>query len=422
MAANHEKIKQLIGQGMAAKEIANCVGCKIDVVYYTAKKYGMRFARKHEEYAEQIVSDRLCGMQTISIAEKYGIPQKDVINLLARKNINLPVKYRKVDRSKITNMLQNGVSPDTVAEQMGCCKSTVYHAAKESGYEYPERSPCAAFAKEIAEDYANGITRKEISQKYQVSENALHHFLISRGIKENKALKYESRLENAKRIIAEKCNGIEYAGGFVNIDSPVKLRCIVCGREFERAFFTVKTKGVRCPYCADKEKAEERERREKEKQQIAEMKRARKRLVFVLKKISEAKAQEERRAEKRHECPVCGAMTDRRKYCSAKCKNRALSKRKEMKRRVKIRDALIDNDITVESLYKRDGGICYLCGGKCNLEDYTTRNGSIICGDWYPSVDHVIPLAKGGEHSWANVRLAHRICNSLKSDTFPPEG
>lgn len=35
-------------------------------------------------------------------------------------------------------------------------------------------------------------------------------------------------------------------------------------------------------------------------------------------------------------------------------------------------------------------------------------------GDNYPSVDHIVPLAKGGLHSWDNVQLAHFKCNTLK--------
>ena len=36
--------------------------------------------------------------------------------------------------------------------------------------------------------------------------------------------------------------------------------------------------------------------------------------------------------------------------------------------------------------------------------------------DNYPTIDHVMPLAKGGMHSWDNVRLAHHGCNSAKGD------
>ena len=83
---------------------------------------------------------------------------------------------------------------------------------------------------------------------------------------------------------------------------------------------------------------------------------------------------------------------------------------------MKLSIAKVDNDITVEGLYRRDNGTWYLCGGRCNYEDYTVIDGTFIAGDWYPSIDHVIPLAKGGEHSWNNVMLAHRLCNSRKSD------
>ena len=30
----------------------------------------------------------------------------------------------------------------------------------------------------------------------------------------------------------------------------------------------------------------------------------------------------------------------------------------------------------------------------------------------------MIPIAKGGTHTWDNIQLAHRHCNSIKSDKF----
>lgn len=65
-------------------------------------------------------------------------------------------------------------------------------------------------------------------------------------------------------------------------------------------------------------------------------------------------------------------------------------------------------------MFVRDGGVCWICGGKCNPNDYVIRDGYKICGNYYPSVDHIVPICEGGEDSWKNVRLAHRICNSKR--------
>ncbi len=38
-----------------------------------------------------------------------------------------------------------------------------------------------------------------------------------------------------------------------------------------------------------------------------------------------------------------------------------------------------------------------------------------------PTVDHIIPCAKGGSDELDNLQLAHRRCNRLKSDQMPEE-
>ena len=42
------------------------------------------------------------------------------------------------------------------------------------------------------------------------------------------------------------------------------------------------------------------------------------------------------------------------------------------------------------------------------------KNGHI--GRHYPTLDHIIPLSKGGSHTWDNVQLAHMGCNAGKCD------
>ena len=38
-----------------------------------------------------------------------------------------------------------------------------------------------------------------------------------------------------------------------------------------------------------------------------------------------------------------------------------------------------------------------------------------------PTVDHIIPCAKGGSDDLDNLQLAHRACNRMKSDKMPED-
>lgn len=49
---------------------------------------------------------------------------------------------------------------------------------------------------------------------------------------------------------------------------------------------------------------------------------------------------------------------------------------------------------------ERDDGICGICGG--DVDPFAFH------------VDHVVPLSRGGEHSYANVQVAHPQCNMRK--------
>ena len=114
-------------------------------------------------------------------------------------------------------------------------------------------------------------------------------------------------------------------------------------------------------------------------------------------------------------CRMCGKEFDtvkkRQVFCSSECSH--LWQNRRSYNRIP-KDKRVDKGINALSLIKRDKGVCWICGGKCDLNDYTTRNGVFIAGDWYPSVDHVKPICEGGADAWENVKLAHRICNSRR--------
>lgn len=128
-------------------------------------------------------------------------------------------------------------------------------------------------------------------------------------------------------------------------------------------------------------------------------------------------------------CKYCGEefkTTFKRQlaeYCSEECGKKMQNRNKDIHRRHKIREnGKVDSDITLPKLFENYKGICSICGDKCNYDDYIeTKEGHFIAGDEYPSIDHIIPIAKGGTHTWNNVQLAHRKCNTIKRDGFIEE-
>ena len=75
-------------------------------------------------------------------------------------------------------------------------------------------------------------------------------------------------------------------------------------------------------------------------------------------------------------------------------------------------DVEFDEAITLKAVRLRDNDICQICG--LAVDDTAIENGHIK--RMYPTVDHIIPLSKGGSHTWDNVRLAHMSCNAGKCD------
>lgn len=108
-----------------------------------------------------------------------------------------------------------------------------------------------------------------------------------------------------------------------------------------------------------------------------------------------------------------GALT-----CTALCSKRRANRLKKLYNSNRLNESnIVDKDITVQKLFKKYDGVCYLCGKECDFNDKAvTEEGYTIVGKTYPSIEHVIPVSKGGLHSWDNVNLAHHYCNTLKSD------
>lgn len=209
--------------------------------------------------------------------------------------------------------------------------------------------------------------------------------------------------------VRQKSNGVwEYAGGFTSTDGHFKARCPKCGAEKDFACSTIRTETFSRTSCANcrriaRETAAKlrKAQLEVEKNQVTG-----EQLGFEI-------------------CKQCGALFvpegSRKKFCSAECGLKYHNSRREHHaiRQKRKTEQTVDKDITLEKLFERDGGKCYLCGHICDWDDCKIIDGVFIAGGKYPSVEHIVPLSKGGEHSWNNVKLACRRCNSVKRDQSP---
>lgn len=114
------------------------------------------------------------------------------------------------------------------------------------------------------------------------------------------------------------------------------------------------------------------------------------------------------------DCMVCGArfiqQTRWQKACSEHCSKASTRKagRIAKARRRAVTRGRAAELIDPIKVFERDGWRCQLCLMKLRPEDRGTYKGAA------PELDHIIPLAAGGTHTWANVQCACRRCNNQK--------
>jgi 5-methylcytosine-specific restriction endonuclease McrA len=105
-----------------------------------------------------------------------------------------------------------------------------------------------------------------------------------------------------------------------------------------------------------------------------------------------------------------------KQYCSEGCRNEvekvhrriARSKRKAIIRKVTIEK--VDPFV----VFDRDGWKCKMCG----IDTPKELRGTIKSNA--PELDHVMPISKGGSHSYMNTQCSCRKCNQVKSDKILP--
>lgn len=99
----------------------------------------------------------------------------------------------------------------------------------------------------------------------------------------------------------------------------------------------------------------------------------------------------------RRRCPPCHAIHLRHKKRSSGARYRA-----------RKRNARTEVFANVD-VYERDGWRCGLCGKPIDRNLAFPHPKSV-------SLDHIIPLSRGGEHSMANTQASHYECNMRKNN------
>jgi len=205
----------------------------------------------------------------------------------------------------------------------------------------------------------------------------------------------------------------------------VDRNCKHCGKERTREEYK---KGIYCEPCKEEielEKAEKEKQIQIEQEQIRLEKEKAKKAKILRAKIEKEQKRIEREKNLNKVCNSCNtpfkAKSLQAKICPT-CRKlrefyRDITRGKRSTSILPIDITRFDADITLSKLIKRDKNICHICSKKCDSNDFTYHeNGAYVAGLNHPSEDHVIPLANGGTHTWDNVKLAHKRCNSLKND------
>jgi hypothetical protein len=170
---------------------------------------------------------------------------------------------------------------------------------------------------------------------------------------------------------------------------PLGRVCVECGEPFLR-----RGPGCWCTPCGDARRPE---------------KRPRYRRVVVFGPKCRVVHRPKARVFMAGDCPSCGEpfvqlATLQPRFCSRVCAKRE-ERRRERHRR---RDAKAGQRIYRRKVFERDGWTCRLCLKPVQQE-------ALVPHPKAPTVDHILPLALGGSHTYLNVQTAHFICNSTKS-------
>ena len=271
---------------------------------------------------------------------------------------------------------------------------------------------------QILADIEEGLTRQEIADKRGVHVENLARRMRKLGVHARYAKPRQKPRQcqepiwrynkSHARLINTNHSEFDYVE---SKKRKIRLRCRRCGAILEREVSCVRRYKTTCEACKERDK--EREKQDKARTDMA-------RFLYVLKEYKTPKT-----------CFCCGreffSCYSTATYCSETCKRKAKRNRVKERdpgkykarkhkqahkyiQRAKKYGCFYEYGITRIKVVERDNNVCQICGKVCNPLDKTW--GSF--GPDFPTLDHIIPLSKGGAHSWDNVQCACGNCNSHK--------
>lgn len=325
------------------------------------------------------------GYSAKEICEIVGWKETSSVYSLAKKHNLKVTKPTSKKVEAIKEMRSKGMTVTEIAENIGIFKSTVKQLCAK--YDIPiiwqtEERTCERCGKQFVTE--NVSNKKYCSDECRRKSNRGENNIVDDSI--------------AFELLSRCGSEWEYVDGYTGSDGYMNIRHKNCGTVVKKSCVTIrKGRALKCEHCAEmaREQKQHALQRQKEiEKDLKEFNRPVKKWTQVSPSI----------------CEVCGCLfIGNGKTCSNECRKDRLNHYYNMKKRVRTRKAWTAESKTIglSRLYERDKGICWLCGGMCDYSADTNDNS-------YPSIDHVIPIAKGGMDKWDNIKLAHRGCNSYK--------
>lgn len=330
--------------------------------------------------------------------------------------------------AEIKSLAETGKTMREIASAIGLSYSRVVSICKGNGIKAKRpntKRPLSALSMQIIEYRRNGKSYSEIANITGAEKGHVVYICQQNGLG-GKAKGDILDIDTVEENITK--SGFEYVGGYTNASEDVKVRCPVCGGTFMRRYHIFRSvangnwigSDPGCPICKETEiRAKQEKERIEHDAHMAELKKERERKQAE--RDSRAVNDELIKRLASHVCLTCGqtyciAVTgyNSTKYCSSNCQVNRYRKDHDKRRFTRIYGRHHDSGITLKRLYERDNGKCYLCGGQCDYKDCIKQSGIFSAGQQYPSIDHVVPISKGGLHTWDNVKLAHKGCNERK--------